>query len=132
MKHATTLLLTLMLSAMATTVSANKLTAEFVNKEIDYAHTQYLNGSPETAKYALEALARLLESDQSKTLRHDTGPNALALTYARLGLLYDKSGSTVKASDYKAKSISLLQRNMTGVSWEGIVKLLHVLDSPRN
>lgn len=132
MKYINKLLLALVLFAMAMVSSANQLTPEFVFKEGEYSHSQYLNGSPETAKYALEAFARLLQSDQSKALLDEIGPNALAMTYARLGVLHEKLGNNTTASDYKAKAVGIFQAMDKRATWEGIKKYLDVLDSPRS
>ncbi len=53
--------------------------------------------------YALKALSRLLESDQSLVL--ETGPNNLSFTYIRMGLLHEKSGNKTEASIFFAKAI---------------------------
>ncbi|MDP4536563.1 hypothetical protein Q3O60_10220 [Alkalimonas collagenimarina] len=84
----------------------NETSPDFLKKEIEIAHTEYLNGSFESGIYALEALARILESDDSTTLHSDVGSNNLAFTYLRIGLLHEKSGNQSTADSYFTKAIS--------------------------
>jgi len=46
---------------------ANQVSVDFLINEIKIAHSEYLNGSIDSGLYALESLARLLESDKSDT-----------------------------------------------------------------
>ena len=92
----------LALASLTTAVSvANQMSSEFVQKEIELAHHQYLTGSAEGGLYALEALARVLESDDSQA---ELGPNNLSFTYLRIGLLHEQAGNTPTASEYFAKA----------------------------
>ncbi|BCO19274.1 hypothetical protein KUC3_21310 [Alteromonas sp. KC3] len=88
---------------ISTTSLANQLSSDFLKNEIELAHTQYLNGSPESGLYALQALARMLESDDSSS---SLGPNNLSFTYLRIGLLYEQAGSQAKANAYFNKALS--------------------------
>lgn len=89
------------LSVMASSYSlANEISVDFLKNEIQVAHKQYLTGSPESGLYALEALSRLLVTEQSKV-----GPNDLSFTYLRIGLLHEKSGNEPKASLYFSKAV---------------------------
>ena len=85
---------------------ANDISPDFLKKEIELAQAQYVKGSPESGLYALEALARILESDNSNTLQSEIGPNNLAYTYLRIGLLQEKSGNQSEAKAYFNKSLS--------------------------
>ena len=85
---------------------ANKISPDFLKKEIELAHTQYLNGSPESGLYALQALVRILESDNSSSLQSELGPNNLSFTYLRIGLLHEKAGNQSKAEAYFNKALS--------------------------
>ncbi|MFC0119727.1 hypothetical protein ACFFK7_17580 [Pseudoalteromonas xiamenensis] len=129
MKYINTLFSALILSTISTSSLANQLTPEFVLNEIDVAQKHYMCDSPETAKSALQTLARLLESDQSLALLDKIGPDNLAITYARLGLVYENSGDNLKASDYKAKAVSLMQRHLSEIDWEGMKQLIQFFDS---
>ena len=92
------------LGSLVSTVSfANEISSDFLKKEIELAHTQYLKGSPESGLYALQALARILESDSSSS---KLGPNNLSFTYLRIGLLYEQAGSQSKAKAYFDKALS--------------------------
>ncbi len=92
------------LGSLVSTVSiANEVSSDFLKKEIALAHTQYLKGSPESGLYALQALARILESDDSSS---KLGPNNLSFTYLRIGLLHEQAGSDSKAKAYFNKAQS--------------------------
>ncbi len=88
---------------------ANQISADFVKNEIQIAHTQYLKGSLDSGLYALEALARILESDSSATLQSSIGPHQLAFTYLRIGLLHEKSGNQQQAETFFNKALSAYQ-----------------------
>ena len=87
-------------------VLANEVSPDFLKKEIEIAHTQYITGSGESGLYALETLARLLESDNSNSLQSEIGPNNLSFTYLRIALLHEKSGNKSKANSYFTKALS--------------------------
>ena len=92
------------LGSVVSSVSiANEISSDYLKKEIELAHTQYIQGSIESGLYALQALARILESDSTSS---KLGPNNLSFTYLRIGLLHEKAGSDSKAKPYfnKAKS----------------------------
>lgn len=92
------------LGSLVSTVSiANEVSSDFLKKEIELAHTQYLKGSSESGLYALQALARILESDNSSS---KLGPNNLSFTYLRIGLLHEQVGSYSKAKAYFNKAQS--------------------------
>ncbi len=95
---------------------ANQISADFLINEINIAHSEYLNGSIDSGLYALESLARLLESDKSATLRSETGPNNLAFTYLRIGLLHEKSGNKPEADTYFDKALSSYQGERTDIT----------------
>lgn len=97
-------LLGILVSASA---AANNLSADFLKNEIAIAYSEYLQGSPESGRYALKALARILESDNASALNTEVGSNNLSFTYLRLGLLYEKSGNYVEAEASFAKALSL-------------------------
>ncbi|QFU06891.1 hypothetical protein FIU82_18000 (plasmid) [Pseudoalteromonas sp. THAF3] len=82
---------------------ANEISHDFIKKEIQLAHAQYLEGTPESGLYALQALARILESDKSSS---ELGPNNLSFTYLRIGLLHEKAGNESKAKAYFKKALS--------------------------
>ncbi|WP_337879671.1 hypothetical protein [Rheinheimera sp.] len=88
---------------------ANEISADFLKTELERAHAAYLTGSVDTGLYALEALARLLESDQSAALQTEVGSNNLAFTYVRIGLLYEKTGNTSQAQAYFNKALGSYQ-----------------------
>tara|TARA_R110002167_G_scaffold11831_6_gene51137 strand:+ start:632 stop:1015 length:384 start_codon:yes stop_codon:yes gene_type:complete len=92
------------LGSIVSTVSiANAVSSDFLKKEIELAHNQYLKGSPESGLYALQALAKILESDSSSS---KLGPNNLLFTYLRIGLLHEQAGSDPKAEAYFNKAQS--------------------------
>lgn len=95
---------------------ANEITPDFLKKEIELAHTQYLKGTPDSGLYALEALARILESDNSSTLQSEVGPNNLSFTYLRIGLLHESLGDLSKASSYFDKAINLYKGKNVEIS----------------
>lgn len=104
---------------------ANQISADFLINEINIAHSEYLNGSIDSGLYALESLARLLESDKSATLLSETGSNNLAFTYLRIGLLHEKSGNKQKADTYFNKALSSYQGEKTDITQlkEAVVEL---------
>ena len=57
------------LVSLAVPTNANEITAEFLKKELELAHSQYIRGSSDSALYALNALARILELDNAKNFR---------------------------------------------------------------
>ena len=95
---------------------ANQISSGFLENEIKAAHSEYLNGSIDSGLYALNALARLLESDKSIALSSKTGENNLAFTYLRIGLLHEKSGNKVEADIYFNKALSLYQGESTNIA----------------
>lgn len=93
------------MSMMVSSISvANQISPNFLREEIEFAHSQYLTGTPESGLYALQALARVLESDQSSSLQSEVGPNNLSFTFLRIGLIYEKLGSESEASEYFNKA----------------------------
>lgn len=98
-------------SLVIMTSIANEISSDFLKKEIELAHAQYLQGSTESGLYALQALARILESDKSSSLQSELGPNNLAFTYLRIGLLHEQTGSDSKAKAYFNKALSTYQGN---------------------
>lgn len=108
----------LSLGTLASNLSvANEISPNFLKKEIASAQTQYLSGSSDSGLYALQALARLLESDKSTSLHCELGPNNLSFTYLRIGLLHERAGNNPKAkanfekalNTYKGEHIQLAQ-----------------------
>jgi hypothetical protein len=96
-----------MSALISSTVLANAVSADFLKNEIEAAHTQYTSGSNESGLYALETLARLLESDKSSSLQLEVGINNLSFTYIRIGLLYEGSGNESKANSYFTRAVSI-------------------------
>ncbi len=88
---------------------ANQISSDFLTDELNTAHSQYLHGSIDSGLYALESLARLLESDKSATLLSKTGPNNLAFTYLRIGMIHEKSGNKTEADTYFKKALNSYQ-----------------------
>jgi tetratricopeptide (TPR) repeat protein len=96
--------------ALTSSVSiASQISPDFLKTEIDIAHSQYLSGSTESGLYALEALSRLLEATKSGAQDVELGPNNLAYTYVRLGLLHEKAGNQTKATMYFNKATEAYQ-----------------------
>jgi len=95
---------------------ANQVSVDFLRNEIKIAHSEYLNGSIDSGLYALESLARLLESDKSATLMLETGPNNLAFTYLRIGLLHEKSGNKQEANTYFNRALISYQGEKTDIT----------------
>jgi tetratricopeptide (TPR) repeat protein len=88
---------------------ANEISPDFLKTELALAYSQYLDGSQDTGLYALNALARILESDKSAALQAEVGVNNLAFTYLRLGLLYEKAGNQLQADTYFNKALNSYQ-----------------------
>ena len=86
------------LSLSANLAQANEITADFLKQEIELAYNHYLNAEPQSALYALEALARIIKSDTTGVLLSEVGPNTLCFTYVRIGLLYEKLGKQEQAT----------------------------------
>lgn len=110
---------TLLLALLTTSIAVGaeqQVSADFVKNELELARSQYLYGSSETGLYALTALARLLESDKSEALLSEVGVNNLSFTYARIGLLLEKSGKTVEAATYFDKALASYQGETTVLS----------------
>ncbi|NIZ07133.1 hypothetical protein [Pseudoalteromonas sp. HF66] len=97
------------LVSLAVPTNANEMTAEFLKNELEIAHSQYIKGSSDSALYALNALARILELDSAKTLQTELGPNNLAFTYLRIGLIYEQAGEQQLAHSYFAKAMNAHQ-----------------------
>ncbi|MDI4668664.1 hypothetical protein MKZ42_11020 [Pseudoalteromonas shioyasakiensis] len=97
------------LVSLAVPTNANEITAEFLKKELKLAHSQYIKGSSDSALYALNALSRILELDSAKTLQTEVGPNNLAFTYLRIGLIYEHAGDQQQANSYFAKAMNAHQ-----------------------
>ncbi|WP_085297581.1 hypothetical protein [Cognaticolwellia mytili] len=95
---------------------ANEISPDFLKKEIALAHTQYLKGTSDSGLYALKALARILESDNSSALQSEVGPNSLSFTYLRIGLLHESLGDLSKAGAYFDKAINLYKDKHVGIS----------------
>jgi len=97
------------LVSLAIPTYANEITSEFLKKELELAHSQYIKGSSDSALYALNALARILELDSAKALQTELGPNNLAFTYLRIGLIHEHAGDQQQANSYFAKAINAQQ-----------------------
>ena len=97
------------LFSLAVPTNANEMTAEFLKNELEIAHSQYIKGSSDSALYALNALARILELDSAKTLQTELGPNNLAFTYLRIGLIHEQAGEQQQANSYFAKAMNVHQ-----------------------
>lgn len=97
------------LVSLAVPTNANEMTAEFLKNELEIAHSQYIKGSSDSALYALNALARILELDSDKTLQTELGPNNLAFTYLRIGLIHEQAGEQQLANIYFAKAMNAHQ-----------------------
>ena len=95
---------------------ANEISPDFLKKEIEFAHAQYLQGTPDSGLYALEALARILESDNSSALLSKVGPDNLSFTYLRIGLLHERLGDLSKASSHFDKAINLYKDKNVEIS----------------
>ena len=94
---------------VAVPTNANEMTAEFLKNELEIAHSQYIKGSSDSALYALNALARILELDSTKKLQTELGPNNLAFTYLRIGLIHEQAGEQQLANSYFAKAMNAHQ-----------------------
>ncbi|MEQ5873183.1 hypothetical protein J3455_01225 [Pseudoalteromonas sp. NFXS39] len=97
------------LVSLAVPTNANEMTAEFLKNELEIAHSQYIKGSSDSALYALNALARILELDSAKKLQTELGPNNLAFTYLRIGLIHEQAGEQQQANSYFAKAMNVHQ-----------------------
>lgn len=97
------------LVSLAVPTNANEMTAEFLKNELEIAHSQYIKGSSDSALYALNALARILELDSAKKLQTELGPNNLAFTYLRIGLIHEQAGEQQQANSYFAKAMNAHQ-----------------------
>ncbi|RJF35367.1 hypothetical protein [Pseudoalteromonas gelatinilytica] len=97
------------LVSLAMPSNANEITSEFLKKELELAHSQYIKGSRDSALYALHALVRILELDSTKTLQTEIGPNNLAFTYLRIGLIHEHAGDEQQANSYFAKAMNAHQ-----------------------
>ena len=95
--------------SLAVPTNANEITSEFLKKELELAHSQYINGSHDSALYALNSLARILELDSAKTLQTEIGPNNLAFTYLRIGIIHEHAGDQQQANSYFAKAMNAHQ-----------------------
>ncbi len=130
MKNIIKLSLITLFSLTSSISIANEISPGFLKKEIGFAHSQYLKGSPESGLYALEALARILESDKSNSLRSEVGTNNLSFTYLRIGLLHERSGSYSKASSYFNKAIDSYEGENVEIAQ--LKKVVSHLDSKRS
>ena len=102
---------------------ANNISADFLLNELDISYKKYVNSSPEMAIYAMESVIRLQESDRSSELLHKTGPNSLALSYLRLGLLYEKSGLNREADNVFDKAMTSYQSQFTTTEKVSLIDL---------
>jgi len=102
---------------------ANNISADFLLNELDISYKKYVNSSPEMAIYAMESVIRLQESDRSSELLHKTGPNSLALSYLRLGLLYEKSGLNIEADNVFDKAMTSYQSQFTNTEKVSLIDL---------
>lgn len=102
---------------------ANNISADFLLNELDISYKKYVNSSPEMAIYAMESVIRLQASDRSGELLHKTGPNSLALSYLRLGLLYEKSGLNKEADNVFDKAMTSYQSQFTTTEKVSLIDL---------
>ncbi|MDP4985190.1 hypothetical protein [Pseudoalteromonas tunicata] len=98
MKKTILLSLVFVLSLSANLAQANEITSDFLKQEIELAYNHYLNAEPQSGLFALETLARLIESDSTAILLSEVGPNTLCFTYVRIGLLHEKLGNQEQAA----------------------------------
>jgi len=68
MKKTILLSLVFVLSLSANLAQANEITSDFLKQEIELAYNHYLNAEPQSGLFALETLARLIESDSTGVL----------------------------------------------------------------
>lgn len=85
-----------------TTAYAEDMEMDFIKNEVEISFQQYKDGSIESGIYALESLARLLNQAESSSVRAELGPNILAFTYIRIGLLHEKLGNSLTAEPFFA------------------------------
>lgn len=97
------------LVSVAVPTNANEITAEFLINELEIAHSQYTKGSSDSALYALNALVRILKLESAKILQTELGPNNLAFTYLRIGLIHEHAGDQQQANSYFAKAMNAHQ-----------------------
>ncbi len=102
------------LTAITSNLSlANNISSDFLLNEIEISYKIYAYSSPEIGVYALESLIRLQESDRSSELLHKTGPTSLALSYLRLGLLYEKLDLNKEADKVFSKALTSYKSQVT-------------------
>ena len=114
----------IVLTAMTSNFSlANNISSDFLLNEIDISYKKYVNSSPEVGIYAMESVIRLQESDRSSELLHKTGPTSLALSYLRLGLLYEKLNFTKKADNVFYKAVTSYKSQVTDSENVSLIEL---------
>ncbi len=105
MKNLAKSVLMMLFCVIAKQSVATEVSVDLIKKQLEAAHSQYLSGDQQKSVNALEQLAKLLQYHQSPALDSQIGPNNLAYTYLRLGVLYEKSGDTSKATSYFSKAL---------------------------
>lgn len=114
----------IVLTAMTSTFSlANNISPDFLLNEIGISYKKYVNSSPEVGIYAMESVIRLQESDRSSELLHKTGPTSLALSYLRLGLLYEKLDLHKKADNVFYKAVTSYKSQVTDIENVSLIEL---------
>jgi hypothetical protein len=102
---------------------ANNISPDFLLNEIDISYKKYAYSSPEIGIYALESLIRLQESDRSSELLQKTGPRSLALSYLRLGLLYEKLDLNKEADKVFYKALTSYKSQITDSKNVSLIEL---------
>ncbi|TWX64088.1 hypothetical protein ESZ36_20660 [Colwellia demingiae] len=102
---------------------ANNISPDFLLNEIDISYKKYVYSSLEVGIYAMESVIRLQESDRSSELLHKTGPASLALSYLRLGLLYEKLGLNKDADKVFYKAVTSYKSQVTDSENVSLIEL---------
>lgn len=92
------------------------------------AHKTYLTGSPASRQDAMLSLSKQLEALDSRTMKQVLGPNTLAVTYVRLGILAKENHDNVQAKHYFDQGLKHYKSQRT-ISLERLVELTYTLDN---
>lgn len=123
------LLFILALNSPATASNLSEHVANDLKNEVLQAHSKYLTGNLESRKTAMLTLSKLLESIEANTRNKIVGPNTLAVTYIRLGILAKESNDLTEAGKYFNQGLTSYHLNDKEMTMETLVETTYMLDN---
>jgi hypothetical protein len=127
MKHLAIILL--LFSELSFAEQISTISPKFLQAEVQNAHTKYLKGDHQHRKEVMLSLSKLLESIDGKTRNKLIGPNTLAVTYIRIGIVEKELNNIDLASHYFHQGLATYQLVDRKMTMEKLVESTYQLDN---